>query len=777
MTSYRGAPPPENPPPGPWVPPEDPPARAFLRAFFPPLDTAGLRFRGGWSGLPIFAIMTLVYPLSLQQANWVELSSHFTNIAIVGLLAGTLLGNSRLRPSRAAALAAVLGSIAVLLFTVFAVPEGTFRERAVALGVDVNTWLTQVLAGEAARGQTVFTLFLGASSWATGYIGAFALARSRRVWESIVVNGACLVVNVSLALTPLLLDLVVFSLCALVLMVRLHIVTLQERWEARNIQPTGEMDWRVLRGGLTWTTVLVIMALVSPRVGAAEVLGTAFDTFEAPYQRVEAEWQRFFAGVSGPSRLRGVSFADAIRLGQSPNLGEATVMTVDAAQGRFWRVIAYDFYTGQGWRSTEVDRTADVAVEETRLREPFEATFNILDSGSGNRLYAANEPLAATVPVQFLVGSDRTFSSGVRAVESRHAAGSYTVLSLVSVADKGSLRRASAPIPESVRRSYLQIPSTLPQRVRDLAREVTASATNAYDKAEAIEGFLRTNYRYAPVVRPPPPNRDPIDFFLFDLKEDFCEYFASSMVMMLREVGVPARLIEGFTSGTFDPVSGQYIVKQVNAHAWVEAYFPGYGWIEFEPTPSETPFVRIEAPAEESDTATGGEDGSLETDPDAAERDLRIAELEALFAEASGASGAGAAPAPLVDPAPLVSLLILLLLAAVAFVARFEWRFRRHSPVEAAWGKTQLLAAYVGHPSRSSETTYEFADALAVIVPEAREPIRTIADARVRERYAAAGADDGLREAAEDAWWRVAKELLVLLPQRVLRAVVRLIPR
>src|SRR3970282_243503 len=98
-------------------------------------------------------------------------------------------------------------------------------------------------------------------------------------------------------------------------------------------------------------------ALLSPRVGAAEALNTAFNAFEGPYQRVEAEWQRFFAGVSGPSRLRGVSFADAIRLGQSPNLGEATVMIVDAPQGRFWRVIGYDFYTGQGWRTTEVART------------------------------------------------------------------------------------------------------------------------------------------------------------------------------------------------------------------------------------------------------------------------------------------------------------------------------------------------------------------------------------------------------------------------------------
>ena len=102
--------------------------------------------------------------------------------------------------------------------------------------------------------------------------------------------------------------------------------------------------------------VLVIMAFATPRVGAAEVLGKAYNVFESPYHTVESEWQRFFAGVSGPSRLRGVNFSESFRLGQSPNLSDRVVMTVDAQQGRFWRAIAYDFYTGNGWRTTETDK-------------------------------------------------------------------------------------------------------------------------------------------------------------------------------------------------------------------------------------------------------------------------------------------------------------------------------------------------------------------------------------------------------------------------------------
>ena len=745
-----------------------------LRALFPPIDIRRLRFRAGWSGLPIFVIMALVYPLSLQQADWVELSKHFTQIAIAAIVLGTLVGNSSLKPLRSAALGATLGAVAVILLTMSAMDGGITRRTAVQLGVDVNTWLTQVFAGEAARGQTVFTLFLGSSVWSVGFMSAYALARSGRIWEAIVLNGICLTLNASLALTNLKMDLVVFSACALVLMLRTHIAVLQERWEQRNIQPTGEMDWRVLRGGLTWTVVLILIALfttsyLTPSF-ASETLDNAFNVFEGPYQRVETEWQRFFAGVSGPSRLRGVTFSDAIRLGQSPNLGESTVMIVDAGQGRFWRAIAYDFYTGQGWRTTEVDRSDKVTADKFQQREKIDATFEVREP-YGNRLFAANEPVKASVPAQFLTGDDRSFSSGIRALEQRQASETYVITSFVSTADKGSLRRAPGVIPDPIKREYLQIPSTLPQRVRDLARKVVEGKDNAYDKAEAVESFLRTSYRYAPVVRPPPPGRDPVDYFLFDLKEDFCEYFASSMVMMLREVGVPARLVEGFTSGTFDPTIGKYVVKQVNAHAWVEVYFPTFGWIEFEPTPSETPFLRAEEPSNLTDTDSGSSNLDDLDKPDPADRGE-------LLDEGADVSGSGASSSELpIDPRPALGGLAVLALAILAFVLRFEWRFRGQTPIEASWGKARLLASYVGHPSRPSETTYEFADALARSVPEVSVPIRTSADARVHERYAAQGASDELREKAEDAWWRLARELVSLVPQRIVTAISKLLPR
>jgi transglutaminase-like putative cysteine protease len=751
--------------------------RGIRKALFPRIDAKKLRFRGGWFALPIYLVVISMYPLSLQHADWVEISEQFWWIALSGVFVGTVLGNGRIRFPRAILAGSAIGMLAITLSTTFASTAGaTFREKLTHLAILVNNWITQVLAGEAASDPTVFVLFLGASVWCATFVGSFILARNGRVWDAVIFNGACLVINVSVALTNLYPDLIVFTLAVLVLLVRIHIVNLQERWTRQNIVPSGEMDWRLLRGGLTWTTVLVILSLVTPRVAAAEVLNGAWSTFEGPYHSVEAEWQRFFAGVSGPSRLRGVSFSDSIRLGQAPNLGDRVIMTVDAPQGHFWRAVTYDFYTGAGWRTTESDK-ADKITLSTTDRDTFQARFDIIVPHS-NILFAANEPQKADVPYQFYTGADKTYSTSLHALNRSQAAGTYTVTSLVSVADKQTLRRASSTYADYIKTKYLQVPSTLPQRVKTLAHALMDNIPNAYDRAEALETYLRSPpFSYSTQVKATPPGKDPVDYFLFDLKQDFCEYFASAMVVMLREIGVPARLVEGFTTGTYDSASSAYVVREQDAHAWVEVYFPQYGWIEFEPTPSQPPFSRPDASQTSGAGASAGAaGGDIDSDPNNPGGRLNRGEDELNQDDGSGGfTGEGVVAAVRsIDPRPALAFLGFLLLLLAVAVARFNWRFRRYGPIESAWGKTRLLASYVGYPAHPSQTTYEFATALGTAIPETHDPVHSLAKARVLEQYSAQGADEDARDAAETAWHGAASAMLTLLPGRVLRFITHL---
>jgi len=743
-----------------------------LRSLFPRPARRRLRFRGGWFALPIYVLLVLIYPLSLQQAEWVRAADHFTWLAILGVITGVLVGNTRMSTTRAILLGGVLGAIAIVIATSMAT-EGNaiLREKLVKLAINVNNWLTQVLAGESASDPTAFILFLGATTWSSAFVGTFALQRTGRPWDMLLFVGFCLIVNVSMALTNLLADLVVFSLASLVLLVRLHIVLLQDRWQRYNIVPSGEMDWRLLRGGLTWALVLVIMAFFTPRVGAAEVLGRAYNVFESPYHSVEAEWQRFFAGVSGPSKMRGVSFTESFRLGQSPNLSDRVVMTVDAASGHFWRAMTYDFYTGGSWRNTETDRVDKVAVPALG-RERFDATFEINVQQPGGLLFVANEPVKVNIPAQFQTGADRTYSTGMRAVRGGQASEKYTVTSFVSVADKAVLRRGPTGYSDYIKQKYLQLPSTLPQRVKDLAHRIAKDETNNYDMAEAIESYLRTTYHYAPQVKAAPPGRDPVDYFLFDLKEDFCEYFSASMTVMLRELGIPARVVEGYTTGTLDPNTGKYVVKELDAHAWVEAYFPTFGWIEFEPTPSQAPFLRIDSDLTGGATLPGDERGIDDPDNPRVARDesegLGRSDLD------PGLESASSDLEEPFDPKPMLGVLLIIALLMLGAWTRFQMRFRGQRPIDAAWGKARLLAAYAGYHPHPAQTSYEYAAMLGDAVPDAKTAILDIAESRVRDRYTPVGATADDEARAISAWRRLARTLMSLVPARLVSFVARI---
>jgi hypothetical protein len=159
----------------------------------------------------------------------------------------------------------------------------------------------------------------------------------------------------------------------------------------------------------------------------------------------------------------------------------------------------------------------------------------------------------------------------------------YEAVSVPPVASPPQLRMVSAPYPEAARALYLQLPPLDP-RIHKLAEQIAAGSNNDYDRAANIERYLKTRYGYT-LDLTGPPNADPLAYFLFVRRAGHCEYFASAMTVMLRTLGIPARYATGFLPGQFNDVGGDYIVRASDAHAWVEAYFPGYGWITFDPTP------------------------------------------------------------------------------------------------------------------------------------------------------------------------------------------------
>jgi transglutaminase-like putative cysteine protease len=161
---------------------------------------------------------------------------------------------------------------------------------------------------------------------------------------------------------------------------------------------------------------------------------------------------------------------------------------------------------------------------------------------------------------------------------------SYEVSSIPPTATPAELRAAGSVYPADIRDTYLQLP-TLDPRIPELARQATAAATNPYDKAVALQSYLQTRFAYT-LDQGSTASNDPLANFLFVRKAGHCEYFATAMTVMLRTLGIPARYINGFQTGEYNDVGGDFIVRASDAHSWVEAYFPGRGWITFDPTPA-----------------------------------------------------------------------------------------------------------------------------------------------------------------------------------------------
>jgi protein-glutamine gamma-glutamyltransferase len=141
-------------------------------------------------------------------------------------------------------------------------------------------------------------------------------------------------------------------------------------------------------------------------------------------------------------------------------------------------------------------------------------------------------------------------------------------------------------VPPEIQFTYLQLPEDIDPRIRDLANQITADTKTPLEKAVKIEAYLKKNYKYTLTLSWEPGNR-PLSAFLFEARSGHCEYFASAMAVLLRAAGVPTRIVNGFLMGEYNPVGDAYIVRQSDAHSWVEVYLPVNGWREFDATPAE----------------------------------------------------------------------------------------------------------------------------------------------------------------------------------------------
>jgi len=271
-------------------------------------------------------------------------------------------------------------------------------------------------------------------------------------------------------------------------------------------------------------------------------------------------------------------------------LGDEVVMRVRAPALSYWRQYVLDQYEGQAWR-----RTGHAAIEispvSTNLRLDNEPAAGV---STLPQTFYIERPISVDVPVSYPVRelyfparSLTLVDTGtVRAPYALGPGVNYAAVSVVRDTSPQRLRASSPPAIDTPElRNYVALPSTVPSRVKRLAASLAAGQPTEYDQTAAIADYLRTHYRYSLDTPRLPAGADAVDEFLFVDHVGFCEQFASALTVMLREVGIPSRLVVGYGSGDHDTFTGTFTVHARDAHAWVEVLFPNTGWVPFDASP------------------------------------------------------------------------------------------------------------------------------------------------------------------------------------------------
>jgi hypothetical protein len=313
---------------------------------------------------------------------------------------------------------------------------------------------------------------------------------------------------------------------------------------------------------------------------------------------------------------------------------------------------------------------------------------------------------------------------------------SYVTTGYVVDALVPELQEADRDYPQWVTDRYLQLPPSFPDSVRELARELTAGETNQYDAAMAIQDHLGT-LPYSTDVVAPPPDRDAVEWFLMVQRVGFCQYYASAMITMLRSLGIPARLVVGFAPGTKDAQRGGWLVRAENYHAWPEVYFPGHGWVEFEPTPAAVQpsleaFRTGPEPSSLGSTVMVGESAPIDSCDDLA---LLCDELAQLDVPPSDISVSVPEPQPANQPWWIAWLAAAGTAAyGIVLLRRKLLPYREGIAID-SYVRMGRYAALAGIGPQAYETPWEVGARIAGAVPDAADSVWAIVDAYVARRY------------------------------------------
>lgn len=559
-----------------------------------------------WAAIMVVIAITVV-ATRLWATDWVENLHILVYLAFFAGATGLALGYSRFSPLICGLISFVYYFfITGWLFGTTVEVNMSWHDRMIYhIGWRLRVAITQLIAGESFDDPILFLALMSLVLWMLGTSSAFLLVRKETYWPTIIPLGIALLVvsHYDQELARNMRFLMSFLLLTLLILGRMTFLNYQQKWRREGIITTDQSRTDLMKTTVIMAVAIMIIVIIIP-LNPQD--GTRPSSI---WLRITNRWYEFsdrFSSIFSfeASTMRTPKagyFSETMGLGTGTPDSEEVIFTVNVLSTgypdyrHYWRARSYDYYDDGNWASSIEQEEYYLFPEEFDIQYPkwesgvpasYAFTTFIEDM---TLLFTTGAPTWIDHPVRAAINPISSSEEDLIALEARpeiELGEHYQVDANISIATVSDLRESPTEYPEWLD-PYLQLPEDFSPRIRDIAQGIADRNPHPYSTALDITRYLRITVDYSRTLPEIPAGVDPIEWFLFDEKRGFCNYYATAQVLMLRSVGIPARVAVGYAQGEFDPATNTYTVLVKDSHAWPEVYFPGYGWIIFEPTESQ----------------------------------------------------------------------------------------------------------------------------------------------------------------------------------------------
>ncbi|HEY4190644.1 MAG TPA: transglutaminaseTgpA domain-containing protein [Candidatus Limnocylindrales bacterium] len=713
----------------------------------------------GWLTLGLLVVMMIVLAEAIDDPAYVNGKSTLTDGLVWCALGGLAIGfiGPKVGWSRwtTHGIGALFAGLIIPIIAGFAIKPGASIGGAFdasAVGVVKAYFDTVWLGNQYTTEEVHFIIALGAIVWATGQFAGYAVFGHRRPLNAVLMSGIILLTSMSVTFNKQLPYLVVFTGAALFLLIEMHAFDERATWVRRRIGDPATISSLYLRGG----TVFILAAMLGSLVLTARAQSSPLAGAWAPVHEQLIEMGETIGRllpVGGNVRGDGVAFGAIAKIGAKWFGSDDPVFTAvlppgEKADDIYWRAITYNQFLLGAWNNSTGDEKdvdagsplLDGSEEELdpALSRSIEVTVRPTSFLSDNLITPGTPVKVNAGAVVSLTGEDGWYQTA----EVQGNPAQYTVdAQLLKQGDTDAisghkLEADTTNYPAEVTDLYTDVPEgAVGPDAEKLLRDVIAYAggtTNPYDLAAAMDEYLRSSrFKYSIDLTDQQCDASAVECFA-RTKTGYCMHYASTMAILLRLANpqnpIPTRLVEGFLPST--PVGGVVTVTARAAHAWVEVYFPSYGWIRFDPTGGS-----VGRPSEIKPGPAVSPLPSSSFGPASTDRDFPNRPGFSIGPTTGGTTGGGSNQVGDRAVFALLAGLVALFVGALAFAAWLRGPRGEVTP-DRAWQSMARAAGRFGFGPRPNQTIYEYATTLGELVPVAKTDLATVAAAKVETNYA-----------------------------------------